>query len=262
MVASFIVYVDESGDEGFQFNKGSSEWFVLSAVIARSVQENNVASLLDTVRSALGKDPRKPLHFRNLKHEQRLLYVQKIAQANLRTISVLVHKPSIKEPEIFQGRYRLYFYTTRLLLERVSWLCRDNKKSSDTGDGSAELIFSHRSSLSYKELMDYMDTLETMSKYQDIRIDWSVIKTTQIKALPHHLRRGLQIADAVASSFYYAIQPSSLGFTEDRYTRMLKPVVYRRKGRYLGLGIKFWPRGVENLLMCSGEKSWVETEYT
>ena len=35
MAASFVGYVDESGDEGFKFTAGSSAWFVLSAVITR-----------------------------------------------------------------------------------------------------------------------------------------------------------------------------------------------------------------------------------
>ena len=36
MNSSFVVYVDESGDEGFVFNgdgSGSSRWFVLSAAV-------------------------------------------------------------------------------------------------------------------------------------------------------------------------------------------------------------------------------------
>lgn len=32
---TFNVYLDESGDEGFQFGQGSSDWFVLSAVVTR-----------------------------------------------------------------------------------------------------------------------------------------------------------------------------------------------------------------------------------
>ena len=36
MSASFVVYVDESGGEGFSFGQGSSDWFVLSAVITRA----------------------------------------------------------------------------------------------------------------------------------------------------------------------------------------------------------------------------------
>lgn len=43
MNASFVAYVDESGDEGFKFlpnAQGSSRWFVLSAMVIR--RENDL----------------------------------------------------------------------------------------------------------------------------------------------------------------------------------------------------------------------------
>ena len=121
MASTFVAYMDESGDEGFRFGDGSSEWFVLSAVITRRATDFATVKLVDEVRRALGKPDRKPLHFKNLRHEHRLLYVDQVSRASLKTASVLVHKPSLQEPEKFRERYRLYFYATRYLLERVSW---------------------------------------------------------------------------------------------------------------------------------------------
>ena len=53
---------------------------------------------------------------------------------------------------------------------------------------------------------------------------------------------GLQIADAIASGFFKAVEPSPYGHTEDRYARMLRPIVYHRQRCYQGYGLKFWPR--------------------
>jgi len=39
MSASFVVYVDESGDDGFSFGQGSPELFVLSAVVTRKTKD-------------------------------------------------------------------------------------------------------------------------------------------------------------------------------------------------------------------------------
>jgi hypothetical protein len=42
----FRVYIDESGDEGFKFDqpgKGSSRWFVLSAVVTREENDRDAA---------------------------------------------------------------------------------------------------------------------------------------------------------------------------------------------------------------------------
>lgn len=240
---SFVVYIDESGDEGFNFGHGSSEWFVIAAAITRKKSDLETVKLVDEVRELLNKPPKKPLHFRDLKHEHKVVFLDRIAKARIRAVTFMVHKPSIKEPETFQERYRLYFYAVRFLFERVSWFCRDNRKVDDDGDGGAEIIFSNRSGMSYDELKEYLTKLKVKSDLiDDIRIDWSVIREERIAAYTSGKRMGLQIADAVASGFFKAIEISRLGFTEDRYVRMMKPIVYRHEGNVLGYGIKIWPR--------------------
>jgi hypothetical protein len=261
MSATFVAYVDESGDEGFSFTRRSSEWFVVSAIITRKANDLETVKLVDTVRTQLGKPDKKPLHFRDLRHEHRLPFVATIAQAEMKTVSVLVHKPSLRDPETFRAGYRLYFYAVRYLLERVSWYCRDHRTKHDRGDGSAEVIFSNRAGMSYAELRRYLDLLREQPGLSAARIEWEVVKTEQLTAYSPGKRMGLQIADAIASSFYYAVQPSQHGFTEDRYVRMLKPVVYHRQGKHLGYGLKFWPREVEPQLEVEERFGWVRSEY-
>ena len=261
MTATFVIYIDESGDEGFSFERGSPEWFLIAAVITRKANDLETVKLVDEVRSTLDKPAKKPLHFRDLKHEQKLPFISKIASEDLRTITVFVHKPSIKEPEKFQARYRLYFYATRYLLERASWYCRDHKTGKDVGDGSAEIIFSNRAGMSYEQMKEYFQRLKIQTAVSDVRIDWSVIKPDQIKAFSPGKRMGLQIADAVAGGFFYAVQPTQYGYTEARYARMLKPVVYHRRGTYTGYGIKFWPYEVEDLLATEKHLEWVRGAY-
>ncbi|OHB89040.1 MAG: hypothetical protein A3C38_00965 [Planctomycetes bacterium RIFCSPHIGHO2_02_FULL_50_42] len=257
MGPSFVVYIDESGDEGFSFHKGSSEWFILSAVITPKERDIETVKLVDTVRMQLGRPDKKPLHFRKLRHEHRVPYVSQIAKANLRCISVLVHKPSINAPETFQKRYRLYFYFTRYLLERVSWICRDQRKHN-VGDGTAEIVFSNRSGMSYDELKDYFSRLKSWTGIYAVQIDWSVINEDKIMAYTAGSRMGLQIADAVASSFYYAVEPSQYGYMEEKYAQLLKPVVYHRRGRYLGYGLKFWPWNEDEVVK---HFEWVQKHY-
>jgi hypothetical protein len=256
MDPTFVAYIDESGDEGFSFAKGSPEWFILSAVVTRKASDLATVKLVDKVRTILGKPPKKPLHFRDLKHEQRLPLVAEIAKADLRVAALLVHKPSLHSPETFRKRYLLYFYACRYLFERVSWYCRDHR--GDGGDGSVCIVFSNRSGMAYEELGEYLERLRTMGG--DIQIDWSVVRRDQIWAMTPGRGMGLQIADAVAGSFYYAVQPSSAGFTEDRYARMLRPVVYSRQGRFEGYGLKFWPSLSQDLM--SGDRfSWLREVY-
>ncbi len=242
MTTSFVAYIDESGCEGFTFlpdEHGSSRWFVLSAVIVRKENDNSVVQLAREARELLKKDPKKALHFRELKHEHRVPLARLIGNASLRTVNVLIHKPSITEPEVFQNqRFLLYRYATRLLAERISWLCRDHRRTGK-GDGRVELIFSNRSAMSYDELREYLESLNG-NPAADTRIDWDVIDPKLIRAVNHDQLAGLQLADAVASGIFFAINKTQYGETEDRYLRLLAPTFYRHQQRVEGYGLKIW----------------------
>ena len=257
--SSFKVYVDESGDEGFVFHAdgtGSSRWLILSAVVVRARSDLALVRLVGGTRVLLGRKPGQHLHFSDLKHEQRVPYVRQIASASIRTVSIIVHKPSIHDPEKFQAeKFLLYRYATRFLLERVSWLCRDNHVTGE-GDGTAEVIFSNRSIMSYENLREYLKLLKAKSDPMDVRIDWSVIVPDAVRAVNHDQLAGLQVADAVASSFFYATNLNRYGEAEDKYARLLLPTVYRHRDVKLGYGLKFWPDDVEKLKSANPHLAW------
>lgn len=239
---SFVAYIDEAGCEGFKFlpnEQGSSRWFVLSALVIRKENDLQLVQLAKQARELLRKEPRKPLHFRDLRHEQRVPLARLLAQAPVRTVSVLIHKPSIAEPEVFQQKpFQLYRYASRLMLERVSWLCRDHRRT-DEGDGRVELVFSNRSAMSYDDLRTYLRRLrEDPSASRNI--EWSVLDPELLRAVNHDQLAGLQLADAVASGVFYAVHRTQYGEVEDRYLRLLGRTVYRRDGGLEGFGLKFW----------------------
>ena len=124
---TFVAFIDESGDEGFKFAHGSSEWFVLSAVITHTAEELATVKLVDGVRDRINQlrqpehriPDRKPLHFRDFGHDQRKFYAESISQSNVRTITVMVNKRELANPEKFVADSRLYKHAVRLLVERA-----------------------------------------------------------------------------------------------------------------------------------------------
>jgi hypothetical protein len=80
-----------------------------------------------------------------------------------------------------------------------------------------------------------------------VNIDWSVLNPDTIRAVEHSQLAGLQVADAVASSLFAAVNPNAFGDTEDKYARLLLPTCYRHKGVLLGYGMKFWPGDFDSL---------------
>lgn len=242
-----MVYIDESGDEGFVFNKdgsGSSRWLVLSAVVIRKVDDLRMVDCLKTVRMLLGKKPKAPLHFAKLKHEQRVAYIRRVGDLPIRTVSVMVYKPLIHdEQEKSEGiKYSLYHDATWMLLERVSWLCRDTRREGE-GDGFAEIIFSNRSNMSYEDIRGYLQLLLSRpdSSPQKIWIDPSVIDSDRIRSVEHSKLAGLQVADAVASGIHFGVKVNRYGETEPAYLLHLRKALYRHNGEPMGYGIKVWP---------------------
>lgn len=243
MSGSFVAYIDESGDEGFCFREdggGSSRWLVLSALVIRKENDAQVVQVAREARALLSKPDKFPLHFRDLKHDQRVALARLVGQLPSRTVNVLVHKPSIGSPETFQHEaYSLYRYASRLLLERVSWLCRDHRRTGH-GDGRVDLIYSNRSAMSYDDLRAYLQKLQAMTDSGNVQIDWEVIDPTRVKAVNHDQLAGLQLADAVATSVWYAVTPNRYGDIEDRYLKLMARTVYRHEHRAEGYGFKAW----------------------
>ena len=69
-----------------------------------------------------------------------------------------------------------------------------------------------------------------------------------MRAVNHDQLAGLQIADAVASSLFFAGNLTQYSEGENRYFRMLRPTIYRHaKTGELGYGLKFWPGSLEAL---------------
>jgi hypothetical protein len=242
MPASFTAFVDESGDEGFKFlpnEGGSSRWLVLSAVIFRNSNALAPVRILKEARELLNKEPKYALHFRNLKHEQRVAFTGVIAKEKFLTVSVLSYKPDIPDPETFQQEKNLlYKYLTRLLLERISWVARDRLKEGD-GDGTVDLVFSDRAAMSYEDLRGYIDLLRQQhAAGADIRIHWPAINTEQIRAVGHTKLAGLQVADAVASGLFFAVNLNQYGHHEPGYLHALAKHIYRHKQRTFGYGLK------------------------
>jgi len=75
VASSFVIYVDESGDDGFRFKPkamGSSQWFALTAVITRKNCEPVLLESMRRVKAILERNQKDPMHFRELKHNARL----------------------------------------------------------------------------------------------------------------------------------------------------------------------------------------------
>lgn len=264
MAASFVAYIDESGDEGFKFRRNvseqkSSDWFILAALVTRKKTDLATVKIIDKIRIELKLHPKKHIHWKDLKHPQKVRYAQIISTLRTRLVAVCVHKPSLLEPEKFQDRYRLYFYAVRYLLERISWLVRDSHNPDKWGgDGTVELLFSNRQGMSYDEMRDYLRLLHKHQETgQDIRIEFDKVPINKLKTRTPGRSMGLQLADAIAGAFFNALEQDKYGNTEPRYLHTIANIIYRHEQNLLGYGFKIVPKEALQSLITKEHLKWL-----
>lgn len=249
MSHSFVAYIDESGDDGIgNFRQpgahgGASNWLVISALVLRQTNELDAVSWRDGIGALMPEKRSRSIHFANMNHGQRVAATRSLGQRPIRTVSVLSNKRTIPDG-VYREKNQLYFYLTRYLLERVSWLCRDLRPKVHQGDGRVKITFSRRGGMSYPDFRDYLQRLKD-SADPDIKVHWPVIDIDGIDAKDHSTHAGLQLVDTVASAFASGVEPDKYGNCECRYAENLKRVVYERNGNFLSYGVKIVPRHTE-----------------
>ena len=241
MTYSYIAYIDEAGDDGLSDvyrepgqQGGRSKWFIISALVMRYRYDLEAVSWKkDIVKDINYKS--KNLHFCKLKHEQKVIVSEKISSFPVRGINIIDYKPMVPK-EIYINKNKYYFYLSRYLIERISWLCRDMRRIVPEGDGRVKIIFSRRGGLQYSDFKSYMERLKDNI---DNRIYWPVIDIDGINALDHSKLAGLQLVDALASGVASGLELNYYGTTEYRYAEILKRIIYNKNYNYLSYGMKF-----------------------
>lgn len=249
MSHSFVAYIDESGDDGIGNYRepgahgGASKWLVISACVFRHSFELDAVSWRDEIAALMPEKRSRDIHFNYMNHSQKLAASQSLAERPIRAISVLSNKTTIPDG-IYTEKNQLYFYLTRYLIERLSWLCRDLRPRVPQGDGRAKITFSRRGGMSYADFRAYLQRLHS-TEDQEIKIHWPVIDIDGISAKDHSTHAGLQLADSIASTFANGFEPDRYGNCECRYAEILKRIVYERRGNYLSYGVKVVPNHTE-----------------
>lgn len=249
MAHSFVAYIDESGDDGLgKYRKpggrgGASNWLIISACLFRQSLDLEAVKWRDEMLAQMPDKKSRIIHFAELNHGQKLAACKILAKKPVRTISIIAYKPIIPDG-IYVDKNQLYFYITRYLIERISWLCRDMRPQVPEGDGKVKITFSRRGGLSYDNFKEYMEKLKSFGE-GDVEIHWPVIDIVGIEAKDHSKSASLQLADVSASSIAAGFEPDQYGNTEWRYAEIMRATVYHRKKNYFSYGLKFFPKHTE-----------------
>lgn len=261
---TFTVYIDESGSEGSKVGQGASEFLAVSCIIIRKTNLAHLAKIYADSRNELDKKSDwKFKTFKDLNSDgQKWVICRNIAKSPVRGATIILHKPSFKCDTWHDNHGELYFYANKLLIERISWICRDNyTPSKDSGNGTAEIIFSERKSIQYERFVDYLNKIKGTDT---TNTEWAYIDTnlvTKVEATDAQHQEGLLTADYLASSVGRAIEYKEHGVFDDRFVRLFRPVIYNHNGKYLSYGFKIWPSEATQLTFSDERFRWFRESF-
>jgi hypothetical protein len=257
MVAGYVAYIDESGDEGLRRVRplhldGSSEWFVISAVLVKIDRDKDLVRWVRAIRSGLKSVQRPDIHFRHLSPQNKRLVCSAMAKLPLRCFAVMSNKKNMqgyRNPFAEQVPARNWFYCwmTRLLLERVTGYCASRTMRDWNEVRTVRFVFSTRGGMSYGQVRAYLFWLRKHSNAGTMflkrgDLTWSVVDIDDVHAFDHSQRAGLQLADTVASAFYQAVEYWPALKCEPEFAKLLHGRMARsRKGQILEYGLKPMP---------------------
>ncbi len=217
----YILYVDEAGDTGLQRVQpidpaGSSEWLVIGGVLVRAEREMETVRWVRAIREKIRIRQRPDLHFRLLSDDRKNAVCQEIASLPVRCFVLLSNKKNLRGYKNTRAEHArtstqewYYNFCVRLLLERVTHYVKGRTQHDFGETRHVEVVFSDRGGMKYSQTKAYYDLLRAQARsgstvLKKRTIQWEVLHPHLVRSIPHRQNAGVQLADAVASSFYQA----------------------------------------------------------
>ena len=200
-----LVFIDDSGDPGFSFEKGSSIFFIIAAVIFRDTLEaEKTAIRIKEERRALGF-PDNDFEFKFCKSKKivREKFLDAVKNFDFKIRYLIVDKRVIKSEDLKENKDLFYSYAIKMLLKNSDGSVLDAKiKIDGSGDREFRRSFSTylRKSLNSNE-KKIVNNLKLVDSKKDVLI---------------------QLADMVAGSEFRYYEHKNTKSDFDSYRNIIK----------------------------------------
>jgi hypothetical protein len=114
-----LVFIDESGDEGFKFGGGSSALFCFAAMIFESQSASDeMANRIGHLRQKIGRSANKEFHFKNESKPTKEAILEMLDGCDFGYIAIVVEKKHLN-PDEFAKPSSLRLYAIELLIDAM-----------------------------------------------------------------------------------------------------------------------------------------------
>ena len=252
----YVAYIDEAGETGLNKvrpidENGSSEWFVLSAILMRAKWEPEVVGWVREIRDGIGLKQRPDLHYRTLSPTRKVAVCSRIAKLPVRGFVIASNKKNMRRHRNdnaakIPSQQWFYNWCIRLLLERLTAFCSDRTERDHGARLPIKIEFSRCGGHRYSQTKAYHSYLSFqqegdkvfLQKRQPVR---DLLSTDLMFDYPHEQRAGLQIADIVASAFYQAADVGGTGLWSIDGASALAPIMAKESGIQRDFGVALFP---------------------
>jgi len=256
----YIAYIDEAGDPGIRRvrpidNAGSTEWFVLGAILVRAAKDAEAVSFVRRMIVEQKIQKKTDLHFRHLSEAKKGHVCAQLAQFPSKAFVVASNKRNMRghrndnaakvSGEISSSQL-IYNYCARILLERITAFVEAHSIREFGTPKNVKIIFSTRGGHNYGQLFAYLELLKMQARagttyLKKREIKWSVLQHSLLEKKPHWTMAGLQLADVVASAFYQAIDVLDVANRTCAHAKALTPLMVRQNGLAADFGVTLLP---------------------
>lgn len=135
-----LVFIDESGDLGFKFERGSTQFFTIALVVFESGEAALACQrVVESTRERLGLPANYEFHFHGDSHERRMALLSAVSHQDFSCHTFTVDKtsPRLTGPG-FKHRDSGYKWVCRIALENMA---SDLRNAAVVIDGSGERRF-------------------------------------------------------------------------------------------------------------------------
>jgi hypothetical protein len=120
-LAIALLFIDEAGDPGFKFDRGSSLYFTLALVMFESDEAAiDCQRSIETLKQGLRMPDHYEFHFHNDTHKRRLQFLEAIHRQDFTSFTLTLNKQSKQlNQDIFRKATDAYRWICTTLFESV-----------------------------------------------------------------------------------------------------------------------------------------------
>lgn len=169
------IFIDESGDPGFKFEKGSSKYFVIACVIFKDKLEmERTALMIKDLKRELGFKDGTEFKFSQSKNEVKINFLTQVNKTQWSVVALIIDKTKIRSTELKNNKTSFYNYFVKTLIKNNNSIY--NAKINIDGSGDRDFKRSFKTylnrELNIKDSKKFLDFKFIDSK-KDVLIQMS-----------------------------------------------------------------------------------------